>query len=48
MESQSVSDIVSQIDAVIRKGMWFDFHILTYDGSTLTVAGGITLFMPMN
>jgi hypothetical protein len=40
MENQSHSDIVSEIDAIIRKGLWFDFHVLTYDGLTLTVAGG--------
>ena len=40
MENHSVLDIVSRIDAIIRKGSWFDFHVLTYDGSTLAIAGG--------
>ena len=31
------------IDQIIRQHSWFDFHVLKYDGSRLTIAGGIDL-----
>lgn len=32
-----------QIDKIIRKEIWFDFHVLNFDGHRLTVAGSIDL-----
>lgn len=36
---ETIINIVKEIDNEIRKNKWFDFHILKYDGLTLTVAG---------
>jgi hypothetical protein len=35
--------IVTEIDNIIRKELWFDFHVFQYDGRRLIVAGGIDL-----
>ncbi len=35
--------LVSTIDGIIRSKEWFDFYVLSYDGSRLTIAGGIDL-----
>jgi hypothetical protein len=34
---------VTQIDNYIRQNNWFDFHVISYDGYNLTIAGGIDL-----
>ena len=36
----NLKEIVNQIDALIRqKRLWFDFHVLSYDGRKLIIAG---------
>jgi len=36
----NLKEIVNQIDAVIRrKRLWFDFHVYSYDGRKLIIAG---------
>ncbi|MCB2375977.1 hypothetical protein LGH70_00175 [Hymenobacter sp. BT635] len=32
--------VVEQIDQEIRKHLWLDFHVLSYNGSDLIIAGG--------
>ena len=34
---------VAEVDSIIRKQSWFDFHVLSYNESKLVVAGGIDL-----
>lgn len=38
-----ISDLVTKIDSLIRQQTWFDFHVLTYDGSRLIIAGSSDL-----
>ena len=41
--TQEIRNIVSEIDDEIRQHEWFDFHILSFDGFKLIIAGGIDL-----
>lgn len=36
-------EVVNSIDQIIRSNEWFDFHILSFDGRTLKIGGGIDL-----
>ncbi len=36
-------EVVNRIDNIIRSNEWFEFHILSYDGRTLRIGGGIDL-----
>lgn len=38
-----LKDIVKEIDSLIRKEMWYDFHVFSYDGEKLIIAGSIDL-----
>ena len=43
MITADIKETVKEIDAIIRNGLWFDFHVYKYDGRNLTVAGSIDL-----
>ncbi len=38
-----IKNIVSEIDQIIRKNEWFDFHVLQYDGHNMIIGGSIDL-----
>jgi hypothetical protein len=38
--------VVNEIDALIRKNLWFDFTVLSYVGNNLIIAGGLTIHYP--
>ena len=37
--AEDIERIVLDIDSIIRKHLWFDFHVLSYDGRKLIIAG---------
>lgn len=39
----NTGEIVREIDRIIRQQLWFDFHVLKYDGRNLTIAGSVDL-----
>ncbi|NNV57824.1 hypothetical protein [Limnovirga soli] len=41
--TEKIKDIVTQIDREIRKEKSFDFHVISYDGCRLTIAGSTDL-----
>ena len=41
--TEEIKNIVTQIDKEIRKEKWFDFHVLNYYGSRLTIGGSVDL-----
>ena len=38
-----MQETVNKIDIIIRSNEWFDFHVLSYDGRSLKIGGGIDL-----
>lgn len=38
-----LKDLTKEIDNIARQQKWFDFHVLNYSGSKLTIAGGTDL-----
>jgi hypothetical protein len=38
-----IKNIICEIDQIIRKNKWFDFHVLQYDSRKMIVAGGADL-----
>jgi hypothetical protein len=36
-------ELVCRIDDIIKRQLWFDFHVLSFDGKRLIVAGGADL-----
>jgi hypothetical protein len=38
--TSDIRDTVKEINGLIRKELWFDFHVFKYDGRSLTIAGG--------
>ena len=38
-----IKNIVSEIDQIIRKNKWFDFHVLRYDGHKMIIGGSTDL-----
>lgn len=38
-----IKNIVCEIDQIIRKNKWFDFHVLQYDGHKMIIGGGADL-----
>ncbi|SDE94442.1 hypothetical protein [Chitinophaga filiformis] len=37
--AENIERIVLDIDSIIRQHLWFDFHVLSYDGRKLVIAG---------
>ena len=41
--NEHIRNTVVKIDEHIRRELWFDFHVINFDGQKLTIAGGIDL-----
>ncbi len=39
----TIKQLVNEIDQIIRKNQWFDFHVIKYDGYRLIIGGSIDL-----
>ncbi len=37
--ADNIDETVSRIDSLIREHLWFDFHVFSYDGHKLIIAG---------
>lgn len=38
-----LNQTIDNINDIIRRELWFDFHVISYDGTNLILAGGVDL-----